>query len=138
MFAKLRQLGMRCHLARRLRRGRRVGLDDRVLPFDLLCFLAGSMSHADRAVVQVSFSHARYHLPVYVGDTLVKNYRVREVVDLPRSDATDGAPASKATFLCELTNQRVSSLWSESPNADGNDCRIAAAAVGPGGEMASR
>ena len=116
----------------------RVGLDDRVLPFDLLCFLAGSMSHADRAVVQVSFSHARYHLPVYVGDTLVKNYRVREVVDLPRSDATDGAPASKATFLCELTNQRGEVVFSADKGMIFPAGIVGAAARAPPGALPAR
>lgn len=32
---------------------KQLGFQDQVLPFSLMCFLAGSMSHADQAVVQV-------------------------------------------------------------------------------------
>ena len=35
-----------------------LGFQDQVLPFSLMLFLTGSMSHADSAVVQVAFKNA--------------------------------------------------------------------------------
>ena len=60
---------------------RKLGLQDQVLPFSLMLFLTGSMSHADAAKVQVGFRNAVYHWPAFAGDTFTK--KVREGFLLP-------------------------------------------------------
>ena len=42
---------------------RKVGLQDKVVPFSFIAFLALSMSHADSAKVQVRLENAIYHWP---------------------------------------------------------------------------
>lgn len=49
---------------------RKMGLQDRVLPFSLALFLTSSMSHADAAKVQVGFGKVNYLWPLFSGDTV--------------------------------------------------------------------
>jgi hypothetical protein len=79
---------------------RALGLQDQVVPFSLMLFLAGSMSHADHAKLQVGFSNARYHWPAFAGDTFKKSFKVRSL--RPTSDHRN----SLLTIHCELVNQR--------------------------------
>jgi acyl dehydratase len=79
---------------------RKLGLQDQVLPFSLMLFLTGSMSHADAAKVQVGFHNAVYHWPGFAGDTFTKKFKVRSVRN------TSAGDTSVITFNCELINQR--------------------------------
>ncbi|GMH74930.1 hypothetical protein TrLO_g2017 [Triparma laevis f. longispina] len=79
---------------------RKLGLQDQVLPFSLMLFLTGSMSHADAAKVQVGFNNAYYHWPGFAGDTFTKKFQVKNI-----RNTSDGAH-SVITFKCELINQR--------------------------------
>jgi len=79
---------------------RKLGLQDQVLPFSLMLFLTGSMSHADAAKVQVGFRNAIYHWPGFAGDTFTKKFTVKSV-----RNTSDGEH-SVITFNCELINQR--------------------------------
>lgn len=49
---------------------RKMGFQDRVLPFSLALFLTSSMSHADAAKVQVGFGKVNYLWPMFSGDTV--------------------------------------------------------------------
>jgi hypothetical protein len=49
---------------------RKLGFQDRVLPFSLALFLTSSMSHADAAKVQVGFGRVNYLWPLFSGDTV--------------------------------------------------------------------
>lgn len=41
---------------------RQLGLQDQVVPFSMMLFLSGSMSHAyDHAKIEVSYKNAKYH-----------------------------------------------------------------------------
>ncbi len=79
---------------------RKLGLQDQVLPFSLMLFLTGSMSHADAAKVQVGFHNAIYHWPGFAGDTFTKKFQVKSI-----RNTSDGNH-SVITFNCELINQR--------------------------------
>eukprot|EP00518_Triparma_eleuthera_P002962 CAMPEP_0182453222 /NCGR_PEP_ID=MMETSP1319-20130603/372_1 /TAXON_ID=172717 /ORGANISM="Bolidomonas pacifica, Strain RCC208" /LENGTH=411 /DNA_ID=CAMNT_0024651125 /DNA_START=29 /DNA_END=1264 /DNA_ORIENTATION=+ len=79
---------------------RKLGLQDQVLPFSLMLFLTGSMSHADAAKVQVGFRNAVYHWPAFAGDTFTKKFEVKSV-----RNTSDGEH-SVLTFNCSLINQR--------------------------------
>jgi hypothetical protein len=79
---------------------RKLGLQDQVLPFSLMLFLTGSMSHADAAKVQVGFHNAVYHWPGFAGDTYTKRFKVKSI----RNTSDD--VNSVITFQCELINQR--------------------------------
>lgn len=56
-----------------------LGLQGEVLPFNLMLFLSGSMSHADRAKVQTGFHNGVYHYPGFAGDTFKKRFIVRKL-----------------------------------------------------------
>jgi len=77
----------------------RLGFDDQILPFSLMLFLAGSMSHADAAKVQVYYSNAVFCHPAYAGDTFTKHFVVKNVRN------TSDNEHSIITFGCRLLNQ---------------------------------
>jgi len=79
---------------------RKLGLQDSVLPFSMMLFLCGSMSHADSAKVQVGFENSIYHWPGFAGDTFTKTFEVRSV-----RNVSDGRHAI-IKFNCGLVNQR--------------------------------
>jgi len=79
---------------------RKMGLQDRVLPFSLALFLTSSMSHADAAKVQVGFGRVHYLWPIFAGDTLRKTFTVNQV-----RNTSDGNH-SVIHFTCDLVNQR--------------------------------
>ena len=84
---------------------RRLGFQDSVLPFSLMLFLCGSMSHmptrhADSAKVQTGFQNSIYHWPAFPGDTFTKKFEVKSV-----RNTSDGLHAV-VTFQCALLNQR--------------------------------
>lgn len=58
---------------------RKMGLQDRVLPFALVLFLATSMTHADSAKVQVGFGRVAYLWPAFAGDTVTKSFTVKSI-----------------------------------------------------------
>jgi hypothetical protein len=58
---------------------RRMGLQDRVLPFSLALFLTSSMTHADAAKVQVGFGKVNYLWPCFAGDTFTKTFTVESI-----------------------------------------------------------
>mgnify|MGYP001113887130 CR=1 FL=1 len=61
---------------------RKLGFQDQLLPFTLMLFLTGSMSHADAAKVQVGFKNAVYHWPGFAGDTFKKRFKIKRYVHL--------------------------------------------------------
>lgn len=79
---------------------RRMGLQDRVLPFSLALFLTTSMSHADAAKVQVGFGRVNYGWPIFAGDTVTKSFTVQKI-----RNTSDGNH-SVIHFHCSLINQR--------------------------------
>ena len=79
---------------------RKLGLQDRVLPFGLMAFLCSSMTHADKAKMQVGFGNMQYHWPGFTGDTFTKRFQVQSV-----RNTSDGAH-SIIDFHCKLYNQR--------------------------------
>jgi len=79
---------------------RALGLQDRVMPFSLVLFLTGAMSHEDAAKVQVGFGKCVYHWPVFAGDTVKKTFKVERV-----RNTSDGNH-SIINFKCSLINQR--------------------------------
>eukprot|EP00529_Nitzschia_sp_RCC80_P041830 CAMPEP_0113455150 /NCGR_PEP_ID=MMETSP0014_2-20120614/8228_1 /TAXON_ID=2857 /ORGANISM="Nitzschia sp." /LENGTH=477 /DNA_ID=CAMNT_0000346573 /DNA_START=96 /DNA_END=1529 /DNA_ORIENTATION=+ /assembly_acc=CAM_ASM_000159 len=79
---------------------RRMGLQDRVIPFPLALFLTSSMTHADAAKLQVGFGRVSYIWPVFSGDTLRRTFTVESV-----RNTSDGNH-SVFHFRCDLVNQR--------------------------------
>lgn len=79
---------------------RNLGLQDRVMPFELVLFLTSAMSHEDSAKVQVGFGRCIYHWPVFAGDTVRKTFQVTRV-----RNTSDGNH-SIINFKCKLVNQR--------------------------------
>lgn len=79
---------------------RSLGLQDQVLPFHLMLFLAGSMSHADQAKLQVGFSNARYHWPAFPNDTFKKQFIIQSL------RSTSDKRHSIFIIECRLINQR--------------------------------
>ena len=79
---------------------RKIGLQDRVLPFYLVLFLASSMTHADSAKLQVGFGRASYVWPAFAGDTFTKTFEVHSI-----RNTSDGNH-SIFHFTCHLINQR--------------------------------
>lgn len=85
---------------------RNMGLQDQVIPFSLMLFLAGSMSHADHAKLQIGFGVGVYHWPAFAGDTFRKRFVIKSL--RPTSDGQN-------TILkvgCEIHNQRDMKLFS--------------------------
>ena len=58
---------------------RKMGLQDRVLPFSLALFLTSSMTHADAARIQVGFGKVSYLWPAFAGDTFTKTFTVDSI-----------------------------------------------------------
>ena len=58
---------------------RKIGLQDRVLPFSLALFLTSSMTHEDAAKVQVGFGKVSYLWPAFAGDTFTKTFTVESI-----------------------------------------------------------
>lgn len=79
---------------------RSLALQDQVVPFSLMLFLAASMSHADHAKLQVGFEKATYHWPAFAGDTFKKAFIIRSL------RSTSDKQNSLLTVHCQLINQR--------------------------------
>jgi hypothetical protein len=79
---------------------RKMGFQDRVLPFGLMAFLCSSMTHADKAKFQVGYGNIQYHWPGFAGDTFTKKFQVQSV-----HNTSDGSH-SIIQFHCKLFNQR--------------------------------
>jgi len=79
---------------------RELNLQDQVLPFHLMLFLAESMSHADHVKVQTGLKNANYLFPGFAGDTFKKKYIIRSL-----KNTSDGHH-SIITIDCEIRNQR--------------------------------
>lgn len=112
---------------------RHLGLQDQIVPFSLMLFLAGSMSHADHAKAQTGYRNAKYHWPAFAGDTFRKRFTIQSL------RTTSDGRRSIFNILCELRNQRDrivfttektmlfpfkvpgSSVTSESPPDPGSD-----------------
>eukprot|EP00980_Cylindrotheca_fusiformis_P007147 scaffold1501_cov130-Cylindrotheca_fusiformis.AAC.16 len=77
-----------------------LGLQDRVLPFSLVLFLASSMTHADSAKVQVGFGRVSYVWPAFAGDTFTKSFTLESI-----RNTSDGHH-SILHITCDLINQR--------------------------------
>ena len=64
-------------LGRHGRRHRLPRLQDAALPFSMMLFLAGSMTHADSATVQLGYSNASYHWPAFARDTFTRGFTLK-------------------------------------------------------------
>lgn len=84
---------------------RTLNLQDQVLPFSLMLFLAGSMSHADHAKLQIGFGYGVYHWPAFAGDTFRKRFVLRSL--RPTSNGRE----TIAKIACEIRNQRDVNLF---------------------------
>mmetsp|Transcript_16608 Transcript_16608/g.24995 ORF Transcript_16608/g.24995 Transcript_16608/m.24995 type:complete len:417 (+) Transcript_16608:65-1315(+) len=84
---------------------RHLGLQDQVLPFSLMLFLAGSMSHADHAKLQIGFGYGVYHWPAFAGDTFRKRFVIRSL------RSTSDGNNTVAHIACEIRNQRDVNLF---------------------------
>lgn len=76
---------------------RSLGLPEQVLPFNLMLFLTGSMSHADQAKLQIGFTNAVYHW--FAGDTFKKRFVIRKL------RTTSKQESSVFSIHCQLKNQ---------------------------------
>lgn len=85
---------------------RSLGLPEQILPFNLMLFLAGSMSHADQAKLQIGFSNAVYHWPGFSGDTFKKRFIIRKL------RTTSNQHSSIFTIHCQLKNQHDQVVFS--------------------------
>ena len=79
---------------------RELNLQDQVLPFHLMLFLAESMSHADHVKVQTGLKNGTYLFPGYAGDTFKKRYIIRSL------RSTSDGHHSIIKIDCEIRNQR--------------------------------
>ncbi|CAM9164474.1 unnamed protein product [Pylaiella littoralis] len=79
---------------------RSLGLQDQVLPFSLMLFLASSMSHVEAAVTQVAYRNAKYLWPGFAGDTFTKTIKIKGIHN------TSDKARSTYDFTCRLVNQR--------------------------------
>ena len=84
---------------------RNLGLQDQVMPFSLMLYLTGSMSHADQAKVITEYKNARYHWPAFAGDTVHKKFVIRSL------SSTSDDLSSRITIECILKNQRGVTLF---------------------------
>lgn len=85
---------------------RNLGFQDQVIPFSLMLFLAGSMSHADHAKLESGFGVGVYHWPAFAGDTFRKRFVIMSL--RPTSDGQN----SILKVACEIHNQRDMKLFS--------------------------
>jgi hypothetical protein len=85
---------------------RSMGFQDQIIPFSLMLFLCGSMSHADHAKLQTGFKNAHYHWPAFAGDTFQKKFIIRSL------RSTSDGHNSIFTIDCELQNQRNVTVFS--------------------------
>jgi len=79
---------------------RHLGLQDQIVPFSLMLFLTGAMSHADHAKAQTGYRNAKYHWPAFAGDTFRKRFTIQSL------RTTSDGRHSIFNILCELRNQR--------------------------------
>jgi len=85
----------------------RLGFEDQILPFDLMFFLASSMSHAAAATVDVGYADARYYSAAYAGDTFRKSFLIKSRrISVLRPDRC------VMTFECIMRNQRGDVVFS--------------------------
>jgi hypothetical protein len=86
---------------------RALGLQDQVVPFSMMVFLCGSMSHAyDAADIETGYKNARYHWPAFSGDTFTKVFKVKSVRN------TSDKKKSLFAVECQLFNQRDKPIFS--------------------------
>lgn len=78
---------------------RRLGFQDAVLPFSLMLFLSGAMTHADSAIVQAGYSDASYTWPAFAKDTFKRRFQLKST-----RDTSEGLKLT--VFTCQLINQR--------------------------------
>jgi hypothetical protein len=79
---------------------RELGMQDQVVPFSLMLFMTGAMSHADHAKVQVGYSNAQYHWPAFAGDSFTKRFTIQSL------RSTKSGNDSVFRIGCEMLNQR--------------------------------
>eukprot|EP00903_Cladosiphon_okamuranus_P017577 g16190.t1 len=79
---------------------RSLGLQDQILPFHLMLFLASSMSHVEAAMTQVAYRNAKYLWPGFAGDTFTKTVEVKRIRN------TSDKERSTYDFTCRIVNQR--------------------------------
>lgn len=85
-----------------------LGLADQIMPYSMMFFLTGSMSHVDetKEVLELATRNAVYLQPAYAGDTFRKVFHIRGL-----RAAKDGK-ATIVTIKCELFNQRDEKVFS--------------------------
>jgi acyl dehydratase len=77
-----------------------LGFQKELLPFSLMMFMTGTMSHVDdsREVLDLGFKNAVYFRPAYAGDTFTKTFYIRDL-----RTTRDGSDTI-VTIHCDLTN----------------------------------
>lgn len=78
---------------------RSLGMQDQILPFNLMLYLTGSMSHANHAKLQLGFRNAVYHWPGFQGDTFQKRFIIKSL------KTTSCGKNSTVNITCEMVNQ---------------------------------
>lgn len=78
---------------------RKLKLQDQVLPFYFMLFLAGAKSHEDQAKFYMGYTNAVYHWPAFAGDTFTKRFIIRSLRSTSKKN-------SIVKMHCQLINQR--------------------------------
>jgi hypothetical protein len=79
---------------------RQLGFQRELLPFSMLMFMTGTMSHVDdqREVLDLGIKNAVYAFPAYAGDTFSKTFYIRDL------RTTRNGEDTIVTIHCDLTN----------------------------------
>lgn len=79
---------------------RTLGFHQALLPFSMMAFLTGVMSHVDdsREVLDLGFQNAVYHRPAYSGETFSKQFFIRDL------RTTSQGSDTIVTVHCNLSN----------------------------------
>lgn len=80
---------------------RALGLQDAALPFSLLLFLTGAMTHADAAQVQLGYRNAVYHWPAFARDTFTRSFVLKERRQINKEPQTHEASLSDSPACVE-------------------------------------
>ena len=81
---------------------RALGLQDAALPFSLLLFLTGAMTHADAAQVQLGYRNAVYHWPAFARDTFTRSFVLKERRQINKEPLSNEASLSNSPACVEI------------------------------------
>lgn len=80
-----------------------MGFERSLLPFSMMMFMTGSMSHIDDAlkVLDLGFRNAVYERPAYPGETFSKTFAIKQIRE------TSAGTGTVLTVRCDLCNSRT-------------------------------